>query len=155
MDRKRKTGADDEVFDVGCPNIITDFEKALFPRFAFPAMRRIGIHAQRLVAVANLHERKKVIGRGSRGAGVNLVAKLDPELAGVVADLPRFLHETLLPFLEQIISRPRPKSPRIPGRQFPAESDAPKHRHDLDLQFGEEIQQAQDVLLRPRFDLVG
>ena len=86
---------------------------------------------------------------------MDFVAEEDAERFGVLADLGGLLDEALLSFLEEVVIAALPESPRIARGQFPAERHAPEHRHDLDAQFSAEIEQPQDVILRPLLDFLG
>ena len=67
----------------------------------------------------------------------------------MLAKLGGLLDKPVLAFLEEIVIAARPEAPRITGRQFPAKSRAPKHRHDFDAQLGAQIEQAQQIILGP------
>ena len=85
---------------------------------------------------------------------MDLMAEINPELPRMVTELLRLLHKALLSFREQIVSRPGPKAPWIPGRQLPAERHAPKHRHGFHPEFRCEVHQFQQILLVPRLNLL-
>src|SRR5258706_4081251 len=62
-------------------------------------------------------------------------------------------YKAILAFFEKIIIGSLPKSPRIAGRQFPAKSRTPEHRHDLHAQLCAEIQQREQIIFSPALDL--
>ena len=85
---------------------------------------------------------------------MNFVAEEDAERLGLLADPGRLLDEAVLSFFEEVEVAALPESPRITGGELPAEGHAPKHRDDLDPEFGAQIQQPQDVILGPLLDFV-
>src|SRR3954453_8359255 len=86
---------------------------------------------------------------------MDFVAELDPEFARMVADFLRLLHEALIAFLDEIVAGSGPKTPRITGGDFPAVGGAPEHREHFDAQFGDEVEELQDIIFRPLLDLSG
>jgi hypothetical protein len=73
----------------------------------------------------------------------------------VRADFGGFFGEAFFAFLDEVEVAAAPEAPRIAGSHFPAEGDAPEHGHDLDAQLDREVEQFEDVILGPLFDLVG
>src|ERR1017187_3298235 len=131
-----------------------DFEEARLPAFAFPAMRGVGVHREAFVPAANLDQHVEVVGAHRRGARVDFMAEEDAERFGMLADLGRLLDEPVLSFFEEVIVAALPESPRITGGELPTEGHAPEHWDDLHVKLSAEIEQANDVILRPLLDFI-
>src|SRR6267378_1072618 len=82
------------------------------------------------------------------------VAKINPQRLGMLTNLRRLLHESILSLLDEIVVAARPKTPGITRSQFPAKCDAPKHGNDFDVQFGAKVEQAQNVIFDPFLDFI-
>src|SRR5688572_33221366 len=72
----------------------------------------------------------------------------------MIAKLGRLLHKALLAFLDEVEPAAGPKSPRVTGRDFPAERDAPEHRQRFHAEISGKIDQLQQILLVKLLDLV-
>ena len=123
---EREAGADDEVLDVGGIDTESYFQKTAFPAFPFPAMRWGGVDREAFVAIADRDEHVEVVGAHGGGGGVDFMGEIDAEFVRVGANLGGLLDEALLAFLEEIVARPGPETPRITGGHFPAERHAPE-----------------------------
>ena len=89
-------------------------------------MRRIGIHGQAFVAAANLHQHVEIIGAHRGRAGMNFVREVKAELARVRAELAGLLHEAILAFLEQVVSRRPSRTPTDNRWPVPSQTPRPK-----------------------------
>ncbi len=115
-------------------------------------MRRVGVHRQAFVAVARGHQQVEIVRAHGGCAGVNFVREINPQLLGVGANLGRLLDKSFLAFGQQIIIAAFPEAPRITRRHLPAERDAPKHRHDLDVKGSGQIKEFEQISLGPLFE---
>src|SRR3954462_785123 len=91
---------DDEILYVAAVNARADFEEARFPIFAFPAVARVGIHAEAFVAVARIDEHEEIIGGHGGGAGMNFVRENEAAFVGFLAERRGHFHEAFLSFLD-------------------------------------------------------
>src|SRR6266540_6702789 len=76
-----------EILHVAGVNAVGHLAEARLPILAFPAVRRIRVHSHHLVAVANLDQQVEIIGAHRRRAGMDFVAQVEAQLAGVRAQL--------------------------------------------------------------------
>ncbi len=150
---ERHARTDNEVLDVGGIDAGTHLEETRFPALTFPAMAGVGIHPEALVPVADLHQHVEVIRTHGARARMDLVGEDDPAGIRLGADLRGLLHEPLLTFLDQVEVVTLPESPRIPAGDLPSEGDAPEGREDLDAELDRQVEQLDQVVLRPGLDL--
>ena len=121
---------------LGGPDAAAHLQEARFPGLAFPAMRGVGVDAERSVAVADLDEHVEVVSRAGGGAGMDFVAQLQAQAVGMLAQLGRLLDEALLTFLDQIKAGTTPEAPRVTTGQLPSKGHAPEHGHGLHAKIG-------------------
>jgi len=152
---QRQARPDDIVLHVAGIDAGGHFQKPRLPAFALPAMRRVGVDRQAGVAGANLDQQVEIIRAHGARAGMNLMRQIHAQGPGMLADFGRLLDEPLLAFLEQVVIAALPEPPRVAGGQFPAKRHAPEHGHNLHSQLRAQIQQPQNIILRPFLDALG
>src|ERR1035441_97535 len=136
-------------------NARRDFQEARLPVFAFPAMRRVGVHREAFVPAANLDQHVEVVGAHGRSARMDFMGEEDPERFGLLANPGGLLDEAVLSFFEEVEVAALPEAPGIARRELPAKGHAPEHGDDLYAELSAEIKQVQDVILRPLLDFLG
>ncbi len=137
---ERESRTDDEVFDVAGVDAVADLEESALPRFSLPAMGRVGIDGECVVAVTDVDEHEEIVGGRGGCAGVDFVTEFDAELFCVSADFGGFGDETVFTLFEEIKVCTCPEAPRVSGCEFPSEGDAPEHRECFHTEFGGEVE---------------
>lgn len=137
---ERHAWPDVVVLHVATDHAVADEIEPILPGLSFPAVGRVGVHAQAGVVVADLHEVHEVRTADGACPAMDLVGEDNAEGRRVVADSLRLDHEALISLGDEIVVRAFREPPWVAGRDFPAPSRAPEHGYDLDVELGAEVE---------------